>query len=79
MRAEILKVFMKYYENGGKIMKQYGFGVDIRGTTCKLGLFGVTGDLFEKWEIREMTYKTGLRGKAGNDAGIYGEARLVFE
>ena len=33
------------------IMKKYGFGVDIGGTTCKLGLFETTGNLLEKWEI----------------------------
>ena len=32
-------------------MKKYGFGVDIGGTTCKIGLFETTGQLVEKWEI----------------------------
>ena len=32
-------------------MKKYGFGVDIGGTTCKIGLFETTGKLLEKWEI----------------------------
>ena len=32
-------------------MKQYGFGVDLGGTTCKLGLFQTDGTLIEKWEI----------------------------
>ena len=32
-------------------MKKYGFGVDIGGTTCKIGLFEMTGVLMEKWEI----------------------------
>ena len=32
-------------------MKEYGFGVDIGGTTCKIGLFETTGVLLEKWEI----------------------------
>ena len=30
---------------------KYGFGVDIGGTTIKIGLFSVDGDLMEKWEI----------------------------
>lgn len=30
---------------------KYGFGVDIGGTTIKIGLFSVEGDLIEKWEI----------------------------
>lgn len=32
-------------------MKQYGFGVDIGGTTIKLGLFRTDGKLLDKWEI----------------------------
>ncbi len=32
-------------------MKKYGFGIDIGGTTCKIGLFETTGTLVEKWEI----------------------------
>ena len=32
-------------------MKKYGFGVDIGGTTIKLGLFQTDGKLLDKWEI----------------------------
>lgn len=32
-------------------MKKYGFGVDLGGTTVKLGLFTSEGTLLEKWEI----------------------------
>lgn len=32
-------------------MSQYIFGVDIGGTTVKLGFFDVEGNLLEKWEI----------------------------
>lgn len=32
-------------------MKKYVFGVDIGGTTVKLGFFTVEGELLEKWEI----------------------------
>ena len=32
-------------------MKKYGFGVDLGGTTVKIGLFEMTGNLVEKWEI----------------------------
>jgi len=32
-------------------MAQYVFGVDIGGTTVKLGFFDVQGDLLDKWEI----------------------------
>lgn len=40
-------------------MKKYGFGVDIGGTTCKLGLFSVEGELLEKWEIPTVTENGG--------------------
>lgn len=32
-------------------MKKYAFGVDIGGTTVKIGLFETTGSIAEKWEI----------------------------
>lgn len=32
-------------------MKKYGFGVDVGGTSIKLGLFLTDGTLMEKWEI----------------------------
>ena len=32
-------------------MKKYGFGVDIGGTTCKIGLFETSGKMLNKWEI----------------------------
>ncbi len=32
-------------------MRKYGFGVDVGGTTVKLGLFELTGELLESWEI----------------------------
>lgn len=40
-------------------MKQYGFGVDIGGTTCKIGLFDMCGSLLEKWEIPTNTENSG--------------------
>ena len=40
-------------------MKQYGFGVDIGGTTCKIGLFEMNGSLLEKWEIPTNTENGG--------------------
>jgi glucokinase len=33
-------------------MKKYVFGVDIGGTTCKIGFFETSGKLIDKWEIR---------------------------
>ena len=32
-------------------MSNYVFGVDIGGTTVKIGLFSTDGELLEKWEI----------------------------
>lgn len=40
-------------------MKKYGFGVDIGGTTCKIGLFETTGKLLDKWEIKTNTQNKG--------------------
>ncbi len=36
-------------------MANYLFGVDIGGTTVKIGLFSVEGELLEKWEITTRT------------------------
>ena len=41
-------------ERGNK-MKKYVFGVDIGGTTVKMGFFTVEGELLEKWEIPTRT------------------------
>lgn len=40
-------------------MKPYAFGVDIGGTTVKLGLFTTEGKLLEKWEIPTRTESGG--------------------
>ena len=40
-------------------MKQYGFGVDIGGTTCKIGFFDMSGTVLEKWEIKTNTENGG--------------------
>ena len=36
-------------------MKKYGFGVDIGGTTIKMGFFETEGKLIDKWEIKTDT------------------------
>ena len=36
-------------------MKKYCFGVDVGGTTVKLGLFDKEGTILEKWEIPTRT------------------------
>lgn len=40
-------------------MSQYVFGVDIGGTTVKLGFFNVDGELLDKWEIPTRTEEEG--------------------
>lgn len=40
-------------------MKKYAFGVDIGGTTCKIGIFETTGVLLDKWEIPTNTVNAG--------------------
>lgn len=41
-------------------MKTYGFGVDIGGTTVKIGLFNIDGTMLEKWEIPTNTADGGV-------------------
>ncbi len=36
-------------------MEDYVFGVDVGGTTVKMGLFAASGDLLDKWEIPTVT------------------------
>lgn len=40
-------------------MKKYGFGVDIGGTSIKMGLFETSGKLLDKWEITTRKEKKG--------------------
>ena len=40
-------------------MKKYGFGVDVGGTTCKIGLVDLSGILLEKWEVKTDTSNGG--------------------
>ena len=42
-------------------MGKYCFGVDVGGTTVKLGLFNTDGDLLEKWEIPTVTENGGAK------------------
>lgn len=41
-------------------MKKYCFGVDVGGTTIKMGLFDVEGNVLEKWEIVTRTENGGV-------------------
>lgn len=54
--AEAHKNTKKGKEN---VMKKYAFGVDIGGTTCKIGFFETAGVLIDKWEIHTNTENGG--------------------
>ncbi len=40
-------------------MSKYAFGVDIGGTTVKIGLFDKEGTVLDKWEIPTVTENGG--------------------
>ena len=40
-------------------MKEYAFGIDLGGTTAKIGLFTTSGALLEKWEVATDTSHAG--------------------
>ena len=40
-------------------MKEYAFGIDLGGTTAKIGLFTTAGALLEKWEVPTDTSNAG--------------------
>ena len=40
-------------------MKKYVFGVDVGGTTVKMGLFNVDGEVIDNWEIKTRTENGG--------------------
>ena len=42
-----------------EIMKEYAFGIDLGGTTAKVGLFTTSGKLLEKWEVSTDTSNNG--------------------
>ena len=44
---------------GGSKMKKYAFGIDVGGTTCKIGFFETNGKLIDKWEIKTNTENNG--------------------
>ena len=42
-------------------MSRYCFGVDVGGTTVKMGLFSLDGDLLDQWEIKTRTEDHGSK------------------
>ena len=60
-------------------MKEYAFGIDLGGTTAKVGLFTTSGALLEKWEVPTDTSNAGGLEQAdlgGGTAQI--DAECVF-
>ena len=41
-------------------MSKYSFGVDVGGTTIKMGLFNLDGNVLDKWEIKTRTENGGV-------------------
>jgi len=56
-------------------MKKYGFGVDIGGTTCKIGLFETNGTLLDDWEIPTNTANAGAAILDDISAAIEGKIK----
>lgn len=50
-------------------MKKYGFGVDVGGTTVKMGFFETSGELLDKWEIKTDTSDNRKGSTAGYCTG----------
>ena len=40
-------------------MSKYAFGIDIGGTTVKMGLFSAEGEMIESWEIPTRKEESG--------------------
>ena len=56
-------------------MKEYGFGVDIGGTTIKMSLFEMSGHMVDKWEVPTNTADNG--SSILDDVAAVIEGRLV--
>ncbi|MGN0663322.1 MAG: ROK family glucokinase [Faecalibacterium sp.] len=54
-------------------MKEYAFGIDLGGTTAKVGLFTTAGALLEKWEVPTDTSDSGERILPNLAAAILGK------
>lgn len=71
IRARLEKGHVTMRREGDGTMKKYAFGVDIGGTTCKIGFFDTSGELIDKWEIRTNTENRG--------AGILSDVALAVD
>ena len=56
-------------------MANYVFGVDIGGTTVKIGLFTTQGEMVEKWEITTRTDEGGKCSRCWNGCSGSGKGR----
>lgn len=54
-------------------MANYVFGVDIGGTTVKLGLFDINGNVLDKWEIPTRTENGGINILPDIAASVHGK------
>ena len=54
-------------------MKEYAFGIDLGGTTAKVGLFTTAGELLEKWEVPTDTSHSGEHILANLAAAVRGK------
>ena len=63
-------------------MKEYAFGIDLGGTTAKVGLFTTAGELLEKWEVPTDTSNAGehiLENLAAAILGKMSEKNITAE
>ena len=56
-------------------MKEYAFGIDLGGTTAKVGLFTTSGALLEKWEVATDTSHAGEHILENLAAAILGKMK----
>ena len=56
-------------------MKEYAFGIDLGGTTAKIGLFTTSGALLEKWEVATDTSSAGEHILENLAAAILGKMK----
>ena len=56
-------------------MKEYAFGIDLGGTTAKVGLFTTSGALLEKWEVSTDTSHAGEHILENLAAAILGKMK----
>ena len=56
-------------------MKEYAFGIDLGGTTAKIGLFTTSGALLEKWEVATDTSHAGEHILENLAAAILGKMK----